>query len=219
MGRSYIDFAGGLGATTRGTGRRPPSRPSTSRWTATSTSASSSACTSRTSTCRRLPSSPCRGEQKTLLVNSGAEALENAVKIRAPTPAARPSSFEHAFHGRTLLTMTMTSKLVYKKGMGPFAPRSTGRRPIRTAASTPRRRSAASKRSSRATSIPSRSPASCSSRYRARAGSSRCRRTILLGYGRCATGTGSSTSTTRCSRASAAPDRSSRSSTWESSLT
>ncbi len=68
--------------------------------------------------------SPCRGEQqKTFLVNSGAEALENAVKIaRAYTGRDGVIVFEHAFHGRTLLTMTMTSKLVYKKGFGPFAP-------------------------------------------------------------------------------------------------
>jgi 4-aminobutyrate aminotransferase len=68
--------------------------------------------------------SPCRGEQqKTFLVNSGAEALENAVKIaRAYTGRPGVIAFEQAFHGRTLLTMTMTSKLVYKKGFGPFAP-------------------------------------------------------------------------------------------------
>ncbi len=75
--------------------------------------------------CRRLAElSPCRGaDQKTILVNSGAEALENAVKIaRVATGRTGVIVFDHAFHGRTLLTMTMTSKLVYKKGFGPFAP-------------------------------------------------------------------------------------------------
>jgi 4-aminobutyrate aminotransferase / (S)-3-amino-2-methylpropionate transaminase / 5-aminovalerate transaminase len=76
--------------------------------------------------CRRLAElSPCRGaEQKSLLLNSGAEAIENAVKIaRAATGRAAVVVFENAFHGRTLLTMTMTSKVVpYKKGFGPFAP-------------------------------------------------------------------------------------------------
>jgi 4-aminobutyrate aminotransferase len=75
--------------------------------------------------CRRLAElSPCRGEQqKTLLVNSGAEALENAVKIaRAATGRPAVVVFDHAFHGRTLLTMAMTSKLVYKRGFGPLAP-------------------------------------------------------------------------------------------------
>jgi len=75
--------------------------------------------------CRRLAElSPCRGpEQKSLLLNSGAEAIENAVKIaRAATGRPAVVVFENAFHGRTLLTMTMTSKVVYKRGFGPFAP-------------------------------------------------------------------------------------------------
>jgi 4-aminobutyrate aminotransferase / (S)-3-amino-2-methylpropionate transaminase / 5-aminovalerate transaminase len=75
--------------------------------------------------CRRLAElSPCRGaEQKSLLLNSGAEAIENAVKIaRAATTRPAVVVFENAFHGRTLLTMTMTSKVVYKRGFGPFAP-------------------------------------------------------------------------------------------------
>jgi 4-aminobutyrate aminotransferase len=75
--------------------------------------------------CRRLAElSPCRGEtQKALLVNTGAEAVENAVKI-ARASTGRPSVvvFDNAFHGRTLLTMAMTSKLVYKRGFGPLAP-------------------------------------------------------------------------------------------------
>jgi 4-aminobutyrate aminotransferase len=59
---------------------------------------------------------------KTLLVNSGAEAIENAVKIaRAATKRAGVVVFDRAFHGRTNLTMAMTSKLVYKQGFGPLA--------------------------------------------------------------------------------------------------
>jgi 4-aminobutyrate aminotransferase / (S)-3-amino-2-methylpropionate transaminase / 5-aminovalerate transaminase len=59
---------------------------------------------------------------KTLLVNSGAEAIENAVKIaRAATGRAGVVVFDRAFHGRTNLTMAMTSKLVYKQGFGPLA--------------------------------------------------------------------------------------------------
>jgi 4-aminobutyrate aminotransferase/(S)-3-amino-2-methylpropionate transaminase len=55
---------------------------------------------------------PCRGEKKTLFVNSGAEAVENAVKI-ARYHTRRPGviAFDNAFHGRTLLTMTLTSKV------------------------------------------------------------------------------------------------------------
>ena len=76
--------------------------------------------------CRRLAElSPCRGtEQKSILVNSGAEAVENAVKI-ARSATGRPAVvvFDNAFHGRTLLTMTMTAKVKpYKAGFGPFAP-------------------------------------------------------------------------------------------------
>jgi 4-aminobutyrate aminotransferase len=76
--------------------------------------------------CRRLAElSPCRGaDQKSLLVNSGAEAVENAVKVaRAATGRPAVVVFDGGFHGRTLLTMTMTSKVVpYKRGFGPFAP-------------------------------------------------------------------------------------------------
>ncbi len=59
---------------------------------------------------------------KSLLVNSGAEGVENAVKI-ARTATRRPAVivFDHAFHGRTSLTMAMTAKVVpYKQGFGPF---------------------------------------------------------------------------------------------------
>jgi 4-aminobutyrate aminotransferase len=60
---------------------------------------------------------------KTVLVNSGAEAIENAVKIaRAATKRPAVVAFDRAFHGRTNLTMAMTSKLVYKQGFGPLAP-------------------------------------------------------------------------------------------------
>jgi 4-aminobutyrate aminotransferase / (S)-3-amino-2-methylpropionate transaminase / 5-aminovalerate transaminase len=79
-------------------------------------------------TCRRLADlSPCRagsGEQKSLLVNSGAEAVENAVKVaRAFTGRRGVIVFDRAFHGRTNLTMAMTGKVKpYKHGFGPLAP-------------------------------------------------------------------------------------------------
>jgi len=63
-----------------------------------------------------------RGEsKKTMFVNSGAEADENAVKI-ARSYTGRPNVivFTGAFHGRTLMTMTMTAKKAYAVGMGPF---------------------------------------------------------------------------------------------------
>jgi 4-aminobutyrate aminotransferase / (S)-3-amino-2-methylpropionate transaminase / 5-aminovalerate transaminase len=65
---------------------------------------------------------PGPSETKTLLVNSGAEGIENAVKIsRAATRRPGVVVFDRAFHGRTNLTMAMTSKLVYKQGFGPLA--------------------------------------------------------------------------------------------------
>lgn len=68
--------------------------------------------------------SPFTGPTRAAFFNSGAEAVENAVKI-ARLVTGRPAvlAFEAAFHGRTLLAMTMTSKEhPYKTGMGPFAP-------------------------------------------------------------------------------------------------
>jgi 4-aminobutyrate aminotransferase/(S)-3-amino-2-methylpropionate transaminase len=64
------------------------------------------------------------GELKAAFFNSGAEAVENAVKIaRAYTKRKAVLVFENAFHGRTLLAMTMTHKAKpYKYGFGPFAP-------------------------------------------------------------------------------------------------
>ena len=66
---------------------------------------------------------PCKGAKKTIIVNTGAEAVENAVKIaRAFTKRPAVICFEDAFHGRTLLTMTLTSKThPYKAGFEPFA--------------------------------------------------------------------------------------------------
>ena len=63
-------------------------------------------------------------EKRTALFNTGAEAVENAVKYaRAATGRSAVVVFDHAFHGRSLLTMTMTAKnQPYKHGFGPFAP-------------------------------------------------------------------------------------------------
>ena len=73
--------------------------------------------------CRRLDELwPGKTETKSILVNSGAEAIENAVKIaRAATGRPGVVVFDRAFHGRTSLTMAMTAKLVYKQGFGPLA--------------------------------------------------------------------------------------------------
>jgi len=63
-------------------------------------------------------------DKKTMFANSGAEAVENAVKIaRTATKRTGIIAFEAAFHGRTFMTMSLTSKVKpYKYGFGPFAP-------------------------------------------------------------------------------------------------
>jgi 4-aminobutyrate aminotransferase/(S)-3-amino-2-methylpropionate transaminase len=62
-------------------------------------------------------------EKKSALFNSGAEAVENAIKIaRAYTRKQAVVAFDHAYHGRTNLTMALTAKsMPYKSGFGPFA--------------------------------------------------------------------------------------------------
>ncbi|ABD13174.1 4-aminobutyrate--2-oxoglutarate transaminase [Frankia sp. CcI156] len=67
---------------------------------------------------------PGTHEKRSALFNSGAEAVENAVKIaRSATGRGAVVVFEHAYHGRTNLTMAMTAKsMPYKSGFGPFAP-------------------------------------------------------------------------------------------------
>jgi 4-aminobutyrate aminotransferase/(S)-3-amino-2-methylpropionate transaminase len=67
---------------------------------------------------------PGSHEKRTFLVNSGAEAVENAVKVaRAFTGRHAIVCFEHGFHGRTNLALALTSKVnPYKRGFGPFAP-------------------------------------------------------------------------------------------------
>lgn len=75
--------------------------------------------------CEKLNAmTPGSHKKKSILVNSGAEAVENAVKI-ARHYTKRPAIvvFEHSYHGRTNLTMALTAKnMPYKEGFGPFAP-------------------------------------------------------------------------------------------------
>src|SRR4051812_43711951 len=126
-GNSYIDFAGGLGC--QNTGHGLPAAVAAIHEQA---DLYLHQCfmvgmyEPYVEVCRRLAElSPCQGEeQKSLLVNSGAEAVENAVKIaRAATGRPAVIAFDRAFHGRTLLTLSLTSKVMpYKRGFGPFAP-------------------------------------------------------------------------------------------------
>jgi 4-aminobutyrate aminotransferase/(S)-3-amino-2-methylpropionate transaminase len=74
--------------------------------------------------CRRLDELwPGQAETRSLLLNSGAEGIENAVKIaRAATGRPAVVVFDGAFHGRTNLTLAMTANVKYKHRFGPFAP-------------------------------------------------------------------------------------------------
>jgi len=125
-GRSYVDFAGGIGCQNTGHGFPPALaaiHEQADRFLHQCFMVG--AYEPYIEVCRRLAElSPCgSGEQRSILVSSGAEAIENSVKIaRAATGRPAVIVFENAFHGRTLLAMTMTAKLVYKKGFGPFAP-------------------------------------------------------------------------------------------------
>ena len=66
---------------------------------------------------------PGQGEKRSALFNSGAEAVENAIKIaRYATGRQAVVAFDHAYHGRTNLTMALTAKnMPYKDGFAPFA--------------------------------------------------------------------------------------------------
>ena len=125
-GREFLDFAGGIGCVNLGHGYAPVIEAIHAQ-----VDAFLHQCfmvgtyEPYVELCRRLADlSPCRGEeQKSILLNSGAEAIENAVKIaRAATGRQAVIVFERGFHGRTLLAVTMTEKTIYKAGFGPFAP-------------------------------------------------------------------------------------------------
>jgi len=75
--------------------------------------------------CERLNAlTPGAHDKRSFLVNSGAEAVENCVKVaRHVTGRQAIIAFDHGFHGRTLMGMTLTGKVMpYKQGFGPFAP-------------------------------------------------------------------------------------------------
>ena len=124
-GKEYIDFAGGIGVLNLG--HTPEAVVAAIKQQADSLL---HACfpvagyQPYLDVCQLLcENTPGTHAKKAVLVNSGAEAVENAVKI-ARYFTGRPAviTFDRGFHGRTLLAMTLTSKLVYKRGMGPFAP-------------------------------------------------------------------------------------------------
>jgi 4-aminobutyrate aminotransferase/(S)-3-amino-2-methylpropionate transaminase len=123
-GNRLIDFAGGIGCLNAG--HRAPAvvdavRRQLDRFLHTSFNVLPYE--SYIAVCEKLNAiAPGKGPKKTLLVNTGAEATENAVKIaRAYTRRPAIIAFEDAFHGRTYMAMAMTSKThPYKAGFEPF---------------------------------------------------------------------------------------------------
>jgi 4-aminobutyrate aminotransferase len=123
-GREYVDFAGGLGCQNTGHGFAAAAiHEQVDRYLHQCFMVGMYE--PYVEVCRRLSELwPGGAETKSVLLNSGAEAIENAVKI-ARVATGRPAviAFDRAFHGRTTLTMALTSKVVpYKDGFGPFAP-------------------------------------------------------------------------------------------------
>jgi 4-aminobutyrate aminotransferase/(S)-3-amino-2-methylpropionate transaminase len=124
-GNSFIDFASGIAVTSVGN-----AAPAVVSAMAAQASLFTHTCFLVTpyegyvEVCERLNAlTPGDHEKRSILLNSGAEAVENAVKIaRVHTGRDAVVVFDHAYHGRTNLTMAMTAKhKPYKHGFGPFA--------------------------------------------------------------------------------------------------
>jgi 4-aminobutyrate aminotransferase / (S)-3-amino-2-methylpropionate transaminase / 5-aminovalerate transaminase len=123
-GRRYIDFAGGIAVLNAG-----HRNPAVMRRVQDQLSAFTHTCFTVVpypqfvELAEKLNAvAPIGGEKKSMFVTTGAEAVENAVKIaRAYTGRSDVICFQGSFHGRTLLTMSMTGKVVpYKSKFGPF---------------------------------------------------------------------------------------------------
>jgi 4-aminobutyrate aminotransferase/(S)-3-amino-2-methylpropionate transaminase len=125
-GREYLDFAGGIGVLN--VGHLHPRvtaavRDQLERFSHTCFQVAMYE--TYVSLAERLNGlTPGTFEKKTILLTTGVEAIENAVKIaRAFTGRPAIVAFTHGFHGRTLMGMTLTGKAgVYKQAFGPFAP-------------------------------------------------------------------------------------------------
>src|SRR5450432_3452005 len=123
-GRRYIDFAGGIAVLN--TGHRHPrviAAVQAQLACFTHTASQVASYESYVHLAERLNAlAPIAGPTKTVLFSTGAEALENAVKIaRFATGRSALICFSGAFHGRTFMTLAMTGKVVpYKQGLGPL---------------------------------------------------------------------------------------------------
>jgi 4-aminobutyrate aminotransferase / (S)-3-amino-2-methylpropionate transaminase / 5-aminovalerate transaminase len=125
-GNTFIDFAGGIGVMNAG-----HANPDVTRALTEQAARFTHVCfqvmgyepyVEVAETLARL--TPGAFEKRTLLVSTGAEAVENAVKIaRGYTKRSAVLCFEHGFHGRTLLALALTGKATpYRTGFGPFPP-------------------------------------------------------------------------------------------------
>jgi len=124
-GRELIDFAGGIGVVNAG--HCPPPVVKAIQEQAEKflhVSFNVASYEPYVALCEKLNTLlPHGGPTKTLLVSTGAEAVENAIKIaRQATKRQGVLCFTDAFHGRTMMAMTLTSKVGYKPDCGPFAP-------------------------------------------------------------------------------------------------
>ncbi len=125
-GNTYIDLTGGIGVLNVGHAPDPvvrAVRDQTGRFLHTDFTIAPYDVYVRLAQ-RLAEAAPGPGPKKACFFNSGAEAVENAVKFaRLATGRQAVIAFEGAFHGRTLMALSLTSKpRPYKEGMGPFAP-------------------------------------------------------------------------------------------------
>lgn len=124
-GRQYIDFVGGIGVMNVGHGQ-----PSVIEAITAQSNKLLHTCFQvatyepYVALCEKLAELLPHGEHtKTILINSGAEAVENAIKIaRQATNRSAVICYTEGFHGRTMMAMSLTSKFGYKMGCGPYAP-------------------------------------------------------------------------------------------------
>jgi 4-aminobutyrate aminotransferase/(S)-3-amino-2-methylpropionate transaminase len=125
-GNSLIDFGSGIAVTNVGNANpRVAARVAAQAERFTHTCFMVAPYESYVAVCEALNRlTPGDHDKRTFLVNSGAEAVENAVKVaRYATGRQAVVVFDHGYHGRTLLTMTLTAKnMPYKHGFGPYAP-------------------------------------------------------------------------------------------------
>jgi 4-aminobutyrate aminotransferase/(S)-3-amino-2-methylpropionate transaminase len=124
-GRELIDFAGGIGVVNAGHCPEPvveAIREQAGKYLHTSFNVVTYE--PYIKLCEELAEILPHGEKtKAMLISTGAEAVENAIKIaRQATKRPAVLCFTEAYHGRTLMAMSLTSKVNYKSSSGPFAP-------------------------------------------------------------------------------------------------